>query len=286
MKTLKWSAIALFFLCIFSSCTKSADSDSQQLASANRIGNPVGNASSDIEPGLMVSFNPSPAVENQTVTVTGTFDGSTAIPNCGKLELEQKQNNDWVPVGVQVNVTSTTHEVTYQFTPTLVGDDVYEFRLHYIVAGCDGYNNAFSGSYFLDVLPACQGLTLTGHVASAVSQGDGNYLFTVEYTVSTCTVRYDYLKLQGGLTAFSTEVEAISPDDASLKEAGNSSHPNTIVKWEETAQLQGNTKTYSVSFKKAWSGSGPVELTGQWSVHATLNGTETGLATFPPIIHQ
>jgi hypothetical protein len=285
MKTLKWSAMALFFLCIFSSCIKSVDTDSQQLAAANKTGNPANNSNYDVTPGLEVVFNPSPAIQNQSVTVTGRFDGTTAIPNCGKLMLFQKIDGDWVKI-VDADVTASVHEVTYQFTPTIAGNDVYEFKLHYIASNCTGFNQVFSGSFFLDVESACQGLTLTGHVASAVSQGDGNYLFTVEYTISTCSVQYDYLKLQGGLTAFSNEVDATSPNDATLREAGNSSHPNTIVKWEETTQLSGKTKTYSVSFKKAWSGSAPVELTGQWSVHATLNGAETGLATFPPITYQ
>jgi len=284
MKTLKWSSIALVFLCIFSSCTKSSNNLTES-ATAGKAGIGSSNLSGDdVAPGLQVTFNPSPATEGQTVTVTGSFDGSTTVPDCGKLELQQKVNGQWVSAGDPVDVTATSHEVTYQFTPVTVGEDVYEFRVHYIVAGCQGFDNSFSGSYFLDVEAACHGLTLTGNVVSAVPAENGLYLFTVNYTVNTCGIEYTYLKTQGGLTAWSTDVVSTTPP-ATVTAVGNSSHPNSIIKWEENVPFSGS-KTYSVTFKKAWSGSGPVELTGTWSVTATNNGVEVARVEFDGIIHQ
>jgi len=285
MKTLKWSSFALLFLCILSSCTKSTNNETD-LTSATRAGGTGGtnNANNnDVSPGLVVTFNPSPATENQTVTVTGGFDGSTAIPDCGKLQLFQMVDGNWVNVEA-VNLSSSTHEVSYQFQPTLVGEDVYQFKVHYISTGCTGFNQTFSGSFFLDVVAACRGLNITG-TASAIPAEAGFYYFTVNYTVSTCGVDYTHLKTQGGLTAFSTDVKNATTGYTAT-EVGNSTHPNTIMMWEESNPLQGSSKTYSVTFKKAWSGSGPVQITGGWSVSADVNGAQSATANFDPIIYQ
>ena len=288
MKTLKWSTFALFFLCFLSSCTKTTNNDSDLMA-ANKVGtggNGVGNNSNPdpVNPGLAVTFNPSPAVENQKVTITGGFDGTTAIPDCGKLQLFQMINGNWSKVA-DTDVSTTVHEVAFEFSPTLVGDDVYEFRVHYIAAGCSGFSQTFSGSIFLDVIAACQGLSLTGTASAVPATESGFYLFTVHYTVNTCGIQYTQLKTQGGLTAFSNQVSVITGGYEQW-EVGNSTHPNTIIKWEESSPLPGNSKTYTATFKKAWSGTGPVQLTGQWSVSADINGSQSAVATFDPIIYQ
>ena len=282
MKTLKLSSIALLLMSIFS-CTKSSNTLEQTQQVSKAFAAPT-TVHADIEPGLVVNFNPSPGVAGEQVTVTGTFDGSTQIPDCGKLQLFQKIDGNWVKQA-DVNVSSSVHSVSYQFTPTIVGNDVYEFQLHYIAGNCDGFKQVFSSSYFLDVVEACHGLTITGKASAEPAAEAGYYYFTVNYTVNTCGIEYDHLKTQGGLTAWTSDISNTTAGAASWQ-VGNSSHPNTIVKWEESAPLAGNTKTYSVTFKKAWSGSGPVELTGAWSVTATDNGTETGTASFDPIVYQ
>jgi hypothetical protein len=288
MKTLKWSSFVVFSLCIFSSCTKSTNNETE-LSTAARVGtggNGIGNTvqPDPINPGLSVTFNPSPAVENETAIVTGGFDGTTAVPDCGKLQLFQKINGDWIKVS-DADVTSTIHQVVFEFTPTIVGEDVYEFRVHFISAGCSGFSQTFSGSFFLDVIADCHGLSITGTASAVPDIQTGFYLFTVNYTVSTCGVQYTHLKTQGGLTAFSNQVQVITPG-YDIWEVGNSTHPNTIIKWEESSSLSGNSKTYTTTFKKAWSGSGPVQITGQWSVSADVNGTESAVATFAPIYYN
>jgi hypothetical protein len=282
MKIFKLSSIALLFVCIIS-CTKSSNTPDQQTSSSRAGGGP--SAISDVSPSLIVNFNPSPGIANQPVTVTGTFDQTTgiAIPDCGKLQLFQNIDGNWVKQA-DADVSATVHEVSFQFTPTLVGDDVYEFRVHYIASACAGFQTTFSNNYFLDVVSACNGLTISGS-ATASPAGTGMYDFMVSYTVNTCGIEYTHLKTQGGLTAWSTDVSNTSAG-AEYWETGNSSHPNTVIKWEENSSLAGNTRTYSVTFKKAWSGSGPVTLTGDWSVKADINGSEVATATCSPIIYQ
>src|SRR5687768_4066995 len=162
MKTLNLSGIALLFVSIFTSCEKSTDSlvEDGFAASALRVGTPGGPATpgASVDPSLIVVFNPDPAMANETVSVIGTFDPTTGvtIPDCGKLQLQQKINDVWVKVADE-NVTASAHAVTYDFIPTVVGDDAYEFRLHFIKSGggCNAFNNTFSGSYFLDVERPC-----------------------------------------------------------------------------------------------------------------------------------
>jgi len=287
MKTLRLSSIALLFLCIYSSCTKSVTTiDSQTQTS--KAGGPSGiSGGGKVNPSLIVFFNPSPAIQNQTTTVTGTFDATTgvAIPDCGALHLFQMVNGAWVHVA-SATITSSVHEVNYNFVPTTVGTAVYEFRVQYVPSsGCSDFSENFSSNYFLDVISACQGLTIKGIASATPTSEAGIYLFTVSYTVNTCGIEFTHLKTQGGLTAWTTDVQEATAGYVDWL-AGNSSHPNTIIKWEENSQLPGNTKTYTVSFKKAWSGSGPVELTGQWSVTADVNGSQTATATFDPITYQ
>jgi hypothetical protein len=282
MKTLKLSGFALLLMSLFS-CTKPANTVDQSQQAVRTSNNNTPSPQLDIDPSLVVNFNPTPGVVGQEVTVTGTFTG-TAIPTCGMLQLDQMQNGDWVNVA-HVDVSATVNSVVYKFTPTVAGTAAYEFRIHYVAQNCRGFNPTFSSNFFLDVVEACHGLTLTGKVVKADVSTPGNYFFTVEYTVNTCSIVYNHLKTQGGVTAFSTSVVDAS-NEAEIWNVGQSNHPNSIIKWEESAPAPGNTKTYTFTFIKPWSGTGPVQLTGQWSVHADLNGVDAGTATFDPIYYQ
>jgi hypothetical protein len=280
MKTLKLGAMALLLTCLFS-CTKSSETDSDtflRTASGN-------SAAIDVTPVLNVVFDPAAAVAGQPMSVTATFS-STPVPDCGKLQLFLKENGTWVKKA-EATLSATVHEAVFSsFVPTVAGQDVYEFKVHYVAGGCPGFNQVQTEGFFLDVAEACTGLTLQGAVASAVPAAEpGMFYFTVNYTVKTCGVQYDNLKTQGGLTAWSTDVSNVS-DGGQYWAVGNSSHPNTVTKWEESLSLPGNTKTYSITFKKAWSGSEPVTLTGNWSTKATLNGVETGVAECAPLVYE
>lgn len=282
MKALIKGSFAFLLFSIFS-CTK----DSSQLVNqdspetlAMKMAAGLGN--NDVEPLLTVDYSPKPAVKDQPVTITGGLDQSSSnIPSCGKLQLQQWNGTTWDDLGSPVNVSGPTSVVTYSFTPTLVGTNDYTFRVHYLKAGCNGFANSFSDGMSVTVVEPCNGLGLTGVATGLPSATPGYYDFTVTYTVTTCNVQYDYLKLQGGLTDASTNVVAVNGESWPV---GNAPLPNYINRWEEFSQIPGGTKSYTVTFTKAYSGSGPMTITGNWSVKAKLNGVEVAVAEFPPIV--
>jgi hypothetical protein len=291
MKALQLSILAFLCLGVFSSCTKTDSAEfneADMLAGRGNPNNPdVGSSSSDVP--LEIAFNPSPVVEGQPMTITGSISTSTntIAPECGKIQLQvwNPSTSDWDNIG-EADITSTNQEVIVtDFVPALVGTDVYKFRLHYIKGGCPGYANSFSDEFFLTVLPACSGLGIEGVVTSAENLNDGNYLFTVTYTVTTCTLEFNKLKTQGGLTAWTTFVSAYGGENWF---PGTST--NQIIRWEELApagQLLSNaTRNYVVKFKKAWNGEDPITITGDWSVSASLNGVEVDRAEFEAITHD
>jgi hypothetical protein len=61
-------------------------------------------------------------------SMTPVINSSVAGQLKLRVQMFQKIKGDWVKVA-DADVTATSHEVTYDFTPTVVGDDVYEFRL-------------------------------------------------------------------------------------------------------------------------------------------------------------
>jgi hypothetical protein len=299
MKTLKLSSIAFAFLCLISSCTKdsaqlSSQSNDQTMLSARQTlsgqsvktgpanENPIpGN--DKVVPEMTISFNPDPAILGEAVTVTGSFvqDGST--PDCGAIQLMMSTDGTtWTNVGQEKNVSATVQEVSYAFTPTLSGDKAYQFKLHYISSGpnCKEYDQGWSTIFYLDV-KACQGLNLTRELVNMAPASNGLYEFTVAYTVTTCGIEFDKLKLQGGLTNATSIVEVTPVDDATKGIDYEAWVPggskNWIQRWEETSTgglLPTHERKYTVKFTKAYSGSGPIELTGAWSVTLTKGGAE------------
>jgi hypothetical protein len=278
MKALKLSGIAALFLFgIFSSCKKDSSglsttsSASGDLVSTRAGGGPVNTTPVDnVDPSLIVKFNPDPGIVNQTVTVRGTFDATTgvAIPDCGKLQLFQQVNGTWV-LRAQVDVTASVHEVSYDFVPTIAGDDVYEFRLHYIKSGgCDGFNTFMSDSFFLDVRNQCVSqFTITPSI-SAQNIGGGLYEFTISYTL-TSPVDVSGIKFQGGATAGGNVGHQIT--DYGNTVVVNANNNNTVLKWE--GNLTACTPQV-VHFKFTRNFSCPATnelITGQWSAVTGAN---------------
>jgi hypothetical protein len=293
MKTISLSSIAFACLCLFNSCTKenseistTTSSSSLSAARAAALGANTDRGNNDVAPEMTVVYNPNPGVVNQPVTVTGSFTG-TNIPTCGQLQLQQLINGSWVKVS-DIVVSSSVQEVTYTFTPTSVGTAAYQFQLHYMPSkNCIGFAQAQSGGFPLDVIEPCQGLTFTGKVTAEPSSA-GKYLFTVTYTVNPCGLQFDKLKTQGGLT---NAVEFISAEGGIVGSQNwvPGSSTNKIIKWEENTPgtlLPTTKRVYVIKFEKAYAGIGSIELTGDWSTSASLNGVDAGYVQFPKIYYQ
>jgi hypothetical protein len=281
MKFFKLSSFtALLFFTIFSSCKKDSStvSGGSDQSTSNQVNARAGggggiSAADNVDPSLVITFNPDPGIANQTETVTGTFDATTgvAIPDCGKLQLFQKIDGNWVSVA-DADVTAGVHQVTYSFTPTIVGDNAYEFRLHYIKSGgCDGFNTFMSGSFFLDVQNQCVSqFTITPSIF-AVNIGGGRYEFSINYTLIS-PVDVSGAKFQGGATAGGNVGHEIT--DLGNTVVVNATLNNTVLKWE--GDLTACTPQI-VHFKFARNFSCPATsepITGAWS--ASAGGTTLG----------
>ncbi|HET9824480.1 MAG TPA: hypothetical protein VFP87_04060 [Chitinophagaceae bacterium] len=265
MKSLKLSGIAaLLLFSVFYSCKK----DSSTLSSSNlvtsRSGGPGGTSGATVNPTMVVTFNPDPATVNQSVTVTGSFDGATAIPDCGKLQLFQKIDGTWVKVA-DADVSSSVHSVAYNFTPTVAGDDAYEFYVHYISAGCSGFSENKSGSFFLDVQNQCVSVFTIAPSITATNLGNGLYEFSVTYTL-TSPVNVTGIKFQGGATAGGNYGHQVT--DLGNTVVVNETLNNTVLKWE--GDLTACTPQ-EIHFKFTRQFSCPATnalITGAWSASA------------------
>jgi hypothetical protein len=264
MKALKLSSIALLLFSIFSSCTKDTCSLDDPSLLSSRSGGPSGIGNTDVTPLLKVVFNPDPAVLNQTVTVTGTFT-SAPMPDCGKLQLFQQINGDWVKVA-DADLSASVHEVSYDFVPAIAGDDVYEFRVHYIPSGgCTGFSQTFSDSYYLDVENQCVSAFTIIPSISAVNLNNGLYEFNISYTLIS-PVDVNDIKFQGGATAGGNVGHQVT--DFGNTVVVNANNNNTVLKWE--GNLTACTPQV-VSFKFTRNFSCPATdalITGAWSASA------------------
>ena len=307
MKTLQLGSLVLALFCLFSSCTKDSQRSSQNDLSAAaggilgngnpNAGGPNSQGNTDVKPAMTITYSPLTIADPPTatvgtaVTVRGSIT-STPLPDCGKLQLQQIVGTTVTTVA-EVNLSSTVHEVSYTFTPDVVG--TYQFQVHYVPGGpggnCTGFAQNMSDVFPLLVVEACNGLDITGKVVGEPQPVTGTnlYEFTVVYEVTTCGLQFDKLKIQGGLTNATSIVSAMDDPHVGVYDTwvpGNST--NHIQRWVETSTnglLPTNKRTYTVTFTKAYSGSGTIELTGDWSVSLSLNGTEVGNDSFAKIYY-
>jgi len=310
MKTLRLSSIAFFFLCLFYSCTKdtsqtTSQQNSETLAGTRakvlggnpNEGNTPGNGQNNNEnnsqkniPAMEITFNPTVGVVGEDVVVTGTLlpNADNKMPDCGMLQLQQWINNEWVNVGMEKEISSNVNEVTFTFKPQVAGEDAYQFQLHYVANGndCKEFDGGFSETYHLKVVEACKGLDITGKVVGEpTSIGGGLFEFTVQYEVSTCGLEFNKLKVQGGLTNATEVLNTTTPIGYDTWVPGGSL--NNILRWQEssTSPLSTDKRIYTVHFTKAYSGSGTIELTGEWSVSVSLLSGDEQKDTFAKIYY-
>jgi len=291
MKIVSLSSMAFACLCFFSSCTKDSTelsgSNLESFSTANSKvapGGTIGN--DDVVPAMTISYNPDPGVVNQPVTLSAGFADGAVSPDCGKFQLQQYIAGQWVGLEAKLTISTASKTLTYTFTPDITGIAAYQFRLHYVVGNCEGYKTGFSAAFPLTVIAACEGLSIKGSaIGSPVVEQPGMYQFTVTYVVNPCGLEFDKLKTQGGLTNATSVVDATAGYETWVP--GGST--NNVFKWEESTVgtiLSTTTRTYQVMFTKAYSGTGPAQITGAWSVSASLNGAEVQRAEFPAIIFE
>lgn len=284
MKALQLNAIALCLFGIFSSCTKDTlqSSTTSSASSLDGVLGTNGRGQNDVQPtgndktdvSLVVIYDPAIGIKGQDVTVTGTFAETSAVPDCGQLQLEQLVNGVYVAVESPVDVSQTNHEVTYTFTPTVVGEAAYSFRVHYVASGGPGgqcnFNQKMSEGFPLTVIDACLPLDLEVADVKGIPQGSTNwYDFEVTYRVKSCPA-YTGAKLQGGLTAVTNFDESdLSSTDllADGSERKNTQNDNHIIYWFFDITSNYNN-TFTVKFTKELKGDGPYQITGGWSVSA------------------
>jgi hypothetical protein len=119
--------------------------------------------------------------------------------------------------------------------------------------------------------PDCARLACTADLFASEVEYVGTNKFKVTYTVSTCELGYENVKLQGGLTA-NTVAGSITAgsSDNDLYQQINDKNKNTTHNWIFDI-APNSTKTFSLTFsvdpKKTFGGAGPLyPITGAWSI--------------------
>jgi hypothetical protein len=316
MKALKLSTICAFLL-ILSACTKDVDTlstsssslseTSEAQLSNNKVaatggGQSGGSGTSgvtggasiqgngDVAPALTILYNSPEGTVGQPITVTGTFASGQTAPTCGKLQIQELINGQWVaktvdtdgdgtPDADNVNVTSIIDEVNYTFTPTTPGTPAHNFRVHYIGANCRGYANNFSDGFPLNVVAACVQSFDIQKSASAVNNYDGTYTFTITFTL-TSPNELTGVKFQGGATSGGQDKhDMLSMENLVVV---NDNKQNTVLAWEGNLE-KCKPQTMSFSYKRKFAcPATEAAITGTW----TAKQGETLLAEPVQVTHS
>lgn len=265
MKRIYTIATALLLVAgSFTSCTKDLDEVGLNATSIDAAKKDVQGANNNprIDADLNLNFSPTEQMVGQMVTVTASF--GTNAPSDGKVHLEQATGVDsdgnTVWTLMQAYDVTAGAVYTYNFTSNVVG--TFEFRAHYIAQGNNGFKNAFQTGSVTYVDNCVQGMT--AEVVDSEHLGNNMYRLTIGFTLTTCS-DYNNVKIQGGLTAKSSNVSAVNGEVIR-----NTNNDNYIINWVETSLAKG-TKTYYMTFDKEIKDAGMV--TGDWSAK-TADGLE------------
>lgn len=267
MKSIRFSLLGSLVLLLFACQKDLQDSSSNYLQETNGAKGPGGVEAKEpkgpVTPTLAISFSANPVKAGTEITISVTTDA-----DCGKITIERAVDAngnyttsalaaDWEEYASKDVVPGVPTDFLY--TPDTEG--WYGFRAHFIPSSCGGTFKSCFASGDLEVLPACDGLSLEAELVSAELLGDGSHQFTVKYTVDACSDTYTNGKLQGGLTATALSLPP-SPIYSDIKYTNQ----NTVLTWLEPT-FSGK-KEYLVVFKKILTGSAPYKLTGNWSFKA------------------
>lgn len=270
MKVLKLPLLALFV--VLFSCKKdihqssAADSD---LASVNKKSNISLQGEGTPKPVLTPSQTPAPVAVGNSVTVsyTATDPNSNASINCGRVFIYEWDNSSstWVEVAVASSPTAS-----FTFTPSTADDCAYKFRAGFAPGGGDvncqgsyaGVDYTTQSDFCVDVIQPCVQAFTIGSNVSATNLGNGQYEFTVTYTL-TSPVDVSGVKFQGGATSGGHFDHAMT--DLGNTVVVNANLQNTVLKWEGDLHA---CQPQTVWFKYKRDFSCPAtdeEVTGGWS---------------------
>jgi hypothetical protein len=291
MKTLKLSTLAACLFVLVFSCTKDSTSDSTSLAVSRSVvlskEASVKSAASAkkpvLSPAMYLTADPEknviPSAEvRQSITITfAATDAETkGTVNCGNIVIYKF--NATTGVWEQV-ATANAPTVSYTFTPATADDCAYKFRAGFSPGATDDANQCkgtYSGVDYLEQQDYCPDITsdcvdffTVESDVSARKLTDGNYEFTVSYTLSSPKA-IDNIKFQGGATSGGQFQHNVTSMENLVYV--NENKQNNVMKYE--GPLAACTPL-TVSFTYVRRFSCPetaAEVTGKWT--ATADGME------------
>jgi len=219
-----------------------------------------------IAPYSSITFNPDPGQVGQNFTASVSLD---PVPDCGKAQLEQAQDNiTGAPAPKEAVAAGTASWVTvaewnagdamplsYSYTPQTTG--LVGYRAHYEPGGGQcGYTGRPAVSVNATIADGClEGLfpQLAGAIPLTTDAKGTVWQFTVIYHLNTCTNGYTG-KLQGGLIAGATLVSATPGYSVSAKAK------STVLSWSNVSDGD-----YEIVYKVKLAPGNDTPITGEWS---------------------
>ena len=282
MKTLKLGSLAAIVACLtlFAACTKdisstpsdSTTSQNAQLSNKGKGGNEVdASTSKQNQPEKIsatalfdLSFSPAVAMQGQDVNLVAKVDFSEEVNQLQCIIQNSTDGVNWVEyraIGIKSSEAITTYTFDTTFKAETVG--VTYWRVH--LAGKDVAPHQNSDVVRFEV-KACEALKLVAQEPVGVPSAKGGnwYDFTVTYKITSCKPLQN-AKLQGGLTAFSTEPTSVDANGIAGNIRKKTNNENYIVNWNLDIN-EGYENTFTIKFSKELNGDGPHQITGSWSV--------------------
>lgn len=297
MKTLQLSTIVLLLSCAFFSCTKDFP------ASTEPGSVPLGNGEQAIADVIDFTVDPNPAYLSSTIKVSGTLqfnkpvnkfnysvqistteDGTNADGSIKWIDFqdindivdpdieESSEHIDLGSTGEGRNrrlVTATTFPFEFEVPASEIGLGKTGWRIH--VNGGDA-ENVWIGDETLEIVESCVETFTIGHDVDARNIGDGNYEFTITYTLKSPD-DVENIHFQGGATSGGQFQHVLV--EGSLKgglQVRHDNKQNTVLFYDGPLT---KCEPLELSFKYIRKFSCPAEaatVTGQWT--ATAVGME------------
>lgn len=234
--------------------------------------------------GCSLTFAPEQPVLNEPVTITAD---ALNRANCGWIMLQFSYDQvNWTQM---CKIPVVNGQITYEWTPTQLGDVWFRLKYQSSGKGCNYSNLQFSacGVKVITVLgTSCPPATeLLGKIMSGTDLLNGWWEFTIKYTFVSAEGGLTGVKTQGGLTAGGKDgavLGVISTQNMELKTLNK----NYVIAWTDDVPDCG-IKEYWVTYQRRFTGAGFV--TGQWTSKikvwddVLMQFVDITLGTCPPL---